>query len=131
MAHLSGIQIGKQARSMAVALALGAVVLSLTPGQTAYAARGVSDEAGEVAPDEGSTASPRKPKPLPNPNDLTKCTITTSDGTIHYYIPGDVVIVQTKAGDKQIVCGSGGQWIAYLPAFEPSGPAPGPLTSAP
>ena len=128
MAQLSGMQIGTQARALAVALALGAVVLSLTPGQTAYAARGTSNEAGETAPDDGdgNGSSARK-----NVNDYPKCTITTSDGTIHFYVPGDKVVVGTKYGDRHMICGSDGEWIVMRPGAADVPPGGGLGTNAP
>ena len=65
MASSSGIQIGKQAQALAVALALGALALSIAPGQTVYAARGISNEAGDADTGAGngsaSSASRRQP----------------------------------------------------------------------
>jgi len=117
MASRSGIQIGKRAQALAVALALGAVALSLMPGQTAYAARNTSNEAGDADPgaDSGTGSTSRKPT-VPNPNDLPKCTLTTSDGTVHFYLPGEDVIVVTQYGEKRMTCG-GPDWIVWRPDY--------------
>jgi hypothetical protein len=101
MAHLSGIQIGKQARALAAALALGAAVLSLSTGPTAYAARVSSTDAGDAdtgAGDAGSGTATRDPR--------ARCTITRPDGHIDFYLPGTVY----TRPDGQVFCGSDGQW---------------------
>ena len=117
MASRSGIQIRKYARVLAVALALGAFAPSLVPGQTAHAARAIMNEAGDADVGDGAETAPsaRKPKPNPNPNDMAKCTITTSDGTLHFYVPGELVVVETKEGKKYLACASDGKWIVARP----------------
>ena len=83
MAHLSGKQIGKHARVLAAALALGAAVLSLSAGQ--------------------AEAKPRHPV-----DNGVRCWIKGGpDGeTWTAYMPGDVVILD---GLLQR-CGSDGHW---------------------
>jgi hypothetical protein len=104
MAHLSGIQIGKQARALAAALALGAAVLSLATGPTAYAARVSSTDAGDtdIGSEPGVGTATRS-----NLNNYPKCTITSPDGHIDFYIPGDTVV----RDGKTLWCGADGGWV--------------------
>ena len=53
MLDLSSMHIGTQARALAAALALGAAVLSLSTGPTAYAARVISTDAGDAGTGDG------------------------------------------------------------------------------
>ena len=48
MARLSGINFGASARALTAALLLGTAILSFSPGPTAYAARYVTNEAGDT-----------------------------------------------------------------------------------
>jgi hypothetical protein len=108
MASLSGISFSKQARALAAALTLGSALFALAPGQTAHAAWGIKNEADASADGVEIVSVYRDNKP--NPNDWPKCTITTSDGEIHFYLPGDRVIVKTRLGNKELVCG-GPDWL--------------------
>ena len=58
MAHLTGINIGTFARALVAALLIGTAIMTFSPGQTAYAARAISTEAGDTdtggAPDGGT-----------------------------------------------------------------------------
>jgi hypothetical protein len=111
MAPLSGIYIGKHARALAAALALGAAALSLMPGQTAYAARTTSAEPGATEPaadmparrPTGSGTATRTIDPR------ARCTITRSGGHIDFYVPGTVY----TRPEGQVLCGSDGQWHYY------------------
>ena len=106
MAHLSGTLIGRKAGTLAAALALGAAVLSLAPGQAAYAARGITNEAGDA--DTGGGVRPGSSTTAKDDiNSWTKCTITRPDGTIDFYIPGDIV----HRDGKYVMCGRDGQWV--------------------
>ena len=58
MAHLSGINIGTFARTLAAALLLGTAIMTFTPGQTAYAARAISSEAGDTDTGGGFESGP-------------------------------------------------------------------------
>ena len=81
MAHLSGTQIGKHARALAAALALGAAVLSLSAGQ----------------------AEARTKRPVDNG---VRCWVSGGGGHWEAYLPGDVVNI----GGKLVRCGSDGEW---------------------
>ena len=114
MAHLSGIQIGKQTRALAAALALGAVVLSLSPGQTAFAARARSAGAGDSDTGAGQTATHRTPgsgTATRTIDPAKRCTITGPDGHIEFYLPGTEI---TRNGNV-VVCMSDGEWYAARP----------------
>jgi hypothetical protein len=86
MATLSGLTAGKQTRALMAALALGASVLSFSPG-----------------PAHAEQANPNTP-----PNDLPKCTRTRADGHVDFYLPGDAV---SSSDNQEVVrCGRDGQW---------------------
>jgi hypothetical protein len=115
MTRLSRAHLLNRAPALAAALVLGTAVLSLMPSQTAHAAWGVEIESVSPAPGSGSTTSARDNRDI---NDWQKCSIKTSDGTIHWYLPGDVVIVETRYGKKRLVCG-GPDWIVYRTEEDP------------
>ena len=82
MATLSGIQIGKYARVLAAALAIGATVLSLSAGQ--------------------AEARPKRPA-----DNGVRCWLP--NGNEHeFFMPGDIVI--DNATGKRYKCGSDGKW---------------------
>src|SRR4051794_16628632 len=82
MAHLLGTQIGKHARALAAALALGAAVLSLSAGQ--------------------AEARPRHPV-----DNGVRCWLPGTAGEdLTAYMPGEVV----NAHGQLLKCGSDGQW---------------------
>jgi hypothetical protein len=87
MAHLSGISIGKQARALAAALALGAAVLSLSAGQ--------------------AEAKPKRPV-----DNGVRCWLPgmTGSGGEHWeaFMPGQI-ITDHRTG-KRYKCGSDGKW---------------------
>ena len=105
MAHLARILIGKQARALAAALAIGATVLSLAPGQTAYAARTTSTEPAD--PDSGAGGTPAGGRAgSGTAARVTLCAWTDSDGHVDFYLPGEVV--STSLG--KLKCGTNGKW---------------------
>ena len=79
MTHLSGIQIGRHARALAAALALGGALLALPVGQ--------------------AEARPIQPK-------LCSQEI---NGTIHFFVPGDITWVSNSDG-RLFLCTSTGYW---------------------
>ena len=117
MARLSGFHIGKQARALAAALVLGATGLALTPGQTAYAARGITNETG----DGGTSGGGAGPAPRMNINDFPKCTITRPDGSVDFYLPGNKIV----RDGKTLYCGFDGEWVVTRPGLETTWPASG------
>jgi hypothetical protein len=130
MAHLSGIQIGKQARALAAALALGGAILSLSPGQTAHAARGMSNEAGDTDTGGGAPGRPTTNTRRENTGDNgVRCAITRPDGTVEFYLWGDTIIL----GGKRYYCTSSGHWMVTnrTAASEVMAPGGGVYTQAP
>jgi len=106
MAHLARILIGKQARALAAALAIGATVLSLAPGQTAYAARTTSTEPAD--PDSGAGGTPAGGRAgSGTAARVTLCSMGTGDGNIEFYKPGDVI---TLTNGMKFKCGANGKW---------------------
>ena len=108
MAHLSGIRIGNHARELTAALMLGAAIVSFVPGQTAYAARAISTDAGDSG--SGGDQGPRTPGTShreTTPDDGVRCSAGRPDGTIDFYLPGEEIIV----GGKRYHCTSNGQWM--------------------
>jgi hypothetical protein len=96
MAHLSEIQIGKHARVLAAALALGAAVLSLSTGQ----------------------AEARAKRPVDNG---TRCIFTSADGYIDFFMPGETI----NWGDETWRCGADGKWRLVRTNSTPVGPQTG------
>ena len=108
MAPLSAIYIGKHARALAAALALGAAVLSLSTGPTAYAARAISTEPSDTEPAaDMPTHRITGRGTATRTNDPGKrCTITSANGHVDFYLPGTVY---TRDGHN-FLCGYDGQW---------------------
>jgi hypothetical protein len=105
MAHLAGTRFGTHARVLVAAVALGTAVLSLSPGQTVYAARGIATEAGDA--DSGGTDSGGGTATRININNKPKCTITRPDGHVDFYLPGTTYV----RDGKHLICGNDGQWV--------------------
>jgi hypothetical protein len=107
--------IGKHARTLVAALALGAALVSLAPGQTAHAARGKWIDVVRPEPEIETAARDKI-------NDYNKCTITRSDGTIDFYLPLETVV----RDGKTLVCSGEGEWFILM-----GQPRPGPGVEAP
>jgi hypothetical protein len=115
-------------RALAAALTFGAAILSIAPGQAAYAASLNPQEMVRIAvadPDSGggpedpaSNAERKKPQPQGK-----LCSITQPNGHIDFYLPGDVVI----RDGKWVICGSDGKW-SVLPRNGGAGGVGSPTT---
>lgn len=110
MTRFGQIQLSTTARTLAAALAIGAALLSLTPGEAAYAARGRSTDDGGTgtgdAPGSTTTTTGKK-----NINDYPKCTVVHADGSIEFFMPLDTYV----RDGKTYVCTADGTWILLGP----------------
>jgi hypothetical protein len=86
------ITLGARARALVAALVLGTAVLSLVPGQTAYAA-------------DTSIAVSAKPKPK-SPT-VNYCYVQLADGSFVLYEPGELIL---HPGLGNLKCGKDGKW---------------------
>ena len=122
------MNLATRTRALAAALTVGAAVLSLAPGQAAYAASSNPREIVRIAvadPDagsgpEGPASNVERKKPKPQGK---LCSITRPNGHIDFYLPGDVVM----RDDKWVVCGSDGKW-SVLPRNGGAGGVGSPTT---
>jgi len=105
-------------RALAAALALGAAILSLAPGQAAYAASSNPQEIVRIAiadPDSGGgpedpasnverTRNPKHPK-----DNGIRCAITRPDGSIDFYLPGTEIVIEGRRWS----CLDTGKWAVF------------------
>ena len=119
MADLSRIHIGKQARALAAALVIGMAILSLAPGQTAYAVVTTPGSGDVDTGDQGSGPASRKPKPASTP---VYCVLTRQDGTIEFHEHGAIVTVNGRT----FYCTASGHWMeVYGPPVPTQDTVPG------
>lgn len=98
-----------QLRLLAVGLAIGIVVLGL-PVESAEATSGLPNEHVE-----------RKPRPQPK----KLCTVTNPDGSIDFFLPGEILWDAINGKWKR--CGSNGKWLHEGETEDPDSPvAPRP-----
>jgi hypothetical protein len=120
-----------RARPITAALLIGAAILGLVPGQATYAAGSNPQEAVRIAtvdPNSGGgpegPGSPSDRKKRKHPVDsFIRCSITHSDGSIDFYLPGEAV----ARDGRMVICGDNGQW-KILPRSGGAGDTGSPTT---
>jgi hypothetical protein len=103
----------RKVQVLATALALGAALVALTPGEAAHAAKKRWYLPEKSEPEVSVETAARD-----SINNLAKCTITRPDGTVDFYLPMDSYY---RFG-TWFICGTDGQWFA---AFSPPRATPG------
>jgi hypothetical protein len=124
------MNVATRTRAFAAALTFGATLLSLAPGQAAYAAGSNPREivriaiadpgAGSGPEDPASNAERKRKHPV---NTGVWCSITHPDGSIDLYLPGDAIVRDGKI----LVCGEDGTW-GVLPRSGGAGGVGSPTT---
>jgi subtilisin family serine protease len=113
MTSFPKLQLGTTARALAAALAIGATVLTLSTGPTAYAARSRSMEPGDTGTGAGQPAAHRTTGSSTAARDVkddgVRCSFTFSNGHVEFYLPGEEVVY----GSRRFTCGGNGEWIPW------------------
>jgi hypothetical protein len=103
------------ARALAAALALGAAILCLVPGQAAYAAGSnpegvvriaIADPDSGGGPEDPASSVERTKKPKHPKDNGIRCSITSPSGFVDFFLPGDV----TSVGGILRTCLADGTW---------------------